>query len=96
MLELVVLAKPYFEREGLILALDDGRPIGFVHAGFGPSDDESRLSTELGVTVLLLTINHPEQATVAGELLARSEDYLHCRGAEGALRRGDQAAQSVL
>jgi GNAT superfamily N-acetyltransferase len=82
MLDLLVLSKPYFDREGLILALDDGRPIGFAHAGFGPNEDETRLSTEMGVTVLLLTINHPEEAAIGAELLARSEDYLRRRGAK--------------
>lgn len=78
--DLLVLAKPYFDREGLILALDDKRPVGFVHAGFGPNDDESGLSTELGTTVLLLTVAHPEEPAIAAELLARSEDYLRRRG----------------
>jgi GNAT superfamily N-acetyltransferase len=82
MLDLLVLSKPYFDREGLILALDDGRPIGFAHAGFGPNEHETRLSTEMGVTVLLLTINHPEEAAIGAELLARSEDYLRRRGAK--------------
>ena len=82
MIELLVLAKPYFDREGLILALDGEQPIGFVHAGFGPSEDESRLSTEMGVTVLLLTIAHPDEAAIGAELLARSEEYLHRRGAK--------------
>jgi ribosomal protein S18 acetylase RimI-like enzyme len=82
MLDLLVLSKPYFDREGLILALDEQRPVGFVHAGFGPNEDETRLSTEMGVTVLLLTINHPDEMTVGTELLARSEDYLRRRGAK--------------
>jgi GNAT superfamily N-acetyltransferase len=79
--DVLVLAKPYFDREGLILALDDERPVGFVHAGFGPNADESGLSTELGVTVLLLTVNHPDEPAIAAELLSRSEEYLHRRGA---------------
>ncbi|HEY2147640.1 MAG TPA: GNAT family N-acetyltransferase [Pirellulales bacterium] len=82
MFDLVVLAKPYFDREGLILALDDERPVGFVHAGFGPNEDESGLSTEMGTTVLLLVVGHPEEQTIAAELLARSEEYLRRRGAK--------------
>ncbi len=80
MFDLVVLAKPYFDREGLILALDDERPVGFVHAGFGPNSDESGLSTEMGATVLLLVVSHPEEQAIAAELLARSEEYLRRRG----------------
>ena len=44
-----VLSKPYFDSRGLIVALDDGAPVGFAHAGFGPNSDESGLSTQLGV-----------------------------------------------
>jgi GNAT superfamily N-acetyltransferase len=82
MFDLVVLAKPYFDRKGLILALDDQRPVGLVHAGFGPNEEESGLSTEMGTTVLLLVVSHPDEQTIAAELLARSEDYLRCRGAK--------------
>ena len=43
-----VLAKPYFDQAGLIVATEDERPIAFAHAGFGPTDDESEISHELG------------------------------------------------
>jgi GNAT superfamily N-acetyltransferase len=82
MIEQSVLSKPYFDRDGLILALDDERPVGFVHAGFGPNEDESRLSTELGVTVMLLTVGHADESAIASQLLAHSEEYLRRRGAK--------------
>ncbi len=82
MLEQFVLAKPYFDREGLILALDGARSIGFVHAGFGPDETGSKPSTAVGVVVMLLVISHPEQASVAKQLLALAEDYLRRRGAK--------------
>ncbi len=81
-LDLLVLSKPYFDREGLILALDDERPVGFAHAGFGPNEDESGLSRELGVIVLLLVVSHPEEAAIRAGLLAQSEGYLRRRGAK--------------
>ena len=68
-LETFVLAKPYFDRHGLILAVDDDRPVGFVHAGFGPCDDGSKISTELGVTCMLMTVPHPEQDAIAQQTL---------------------------
>jgi GNAT superfamily N-acetyltransferase len=80
--EQLVLNKPYFERDGLWLALENEEPQGFVHAGFGPSEDESTLSTDLGVTSILLVRPRNDQADVAGELLRRSEEYLHDRGAK--------------
>jgi GNAT superfamily N-acetyltransferase len=82
MFDLIVLAKPYFDREGLNLAFDGDRPVGFVHAGFGPNEDESGLSNEMGTTALLLVVPHPDEQTIAAELLARSEDYLRRRGAK--------------
>jgi ribosomal protein S18 acetylase RimI-like enzyme len=82
MLEQLVLAKPYFDRDGLIMAFDNNRPIGFVHAGFGPNDDETGLSTELGVVVMLLVVAHAEEAAIAARLVAMAEDYLRSRGSK--------------
>jgi GNAT superfamily N-acetyltransferase len=82
MLEQFVLAKPYFDREGLILALDDARPIGFVHAGFGPDETGSKPSNTIGAIVMLLAVSHPEQETVTKRLLALAEEYLQRRGAQ--------------
>ncbi len=80
--EQLVFAKPYFDHEGLILAFDDGRPVGFAHAGFGPNDRLDRLSTEQGVICLVLVRPDSAQAEVAAGLLERCEAYLHRRGAK--------------
>lgn len=80
--ENIVLAKPYFDRHGLIIACDGARPIGFVHAGFGASDDDQALDTSAGTICQLLTVAHPQQATTALELLSAGEDYLRQRGAK--------------
>lgn len=80
--ENIVLAKPYFDRAGLIVACDGARPIGFVHAGFGSNDDHSALDTSSGTICQLLTLPHPHQPTTALELLAAGEDYLRKRGAK--------------
>ncbi len=77
----MVLSKPYFDRHGLILALDGERPVGFVHAGFGPSDDMSRVSHERGVTCILLVASDADVATIERGLLQHSEEYLTSRGA---------------
>ena len=52
-LESTVLSKPYFEREGLIVATEDDQVIGFVHAGFGPDANGARLDTSIGATSML-------------------------------------------
>jgi GNAT superfamily N-acetyltransferase len=82
MLDRTVLAKPYFDRAGLLLATDDGKPIGFAHAGFGPTDDESTLSTEIGASILTVVAPHAEEEAIAAELISRCEAYLRSRGAK--------------
>jgi len=81
LLEQSVLAKPYFDRQGLVLAWEDGRPLGFVHAGFGPNEAQTDLDTSTGITCLLAVKPHGEEAAIRTELLARSESYLRARGA---------------
>lgn len=81
-LEEQVLAKPYFENEGLIVAVDGGRPVGFAHAAFGPTDNQAHLSRQLGVTCLILVDGRCSQQGIADELLARSEAYLRGHGAQ--------------
>lgn len=79
--EQYVLNKPYFDRLGLWVAEEDGRTLGFVHAGFGPTDDESRLSTDLGVTAMLLVHPLAHGRGIEKALLDHSEEYLRSRGA---------------
>jgi ribosomal protein S18 acetylase RimI-like enzyme len=81
LLEQLVFSKPYFDPAGLILAFRDGHPVGFVHAGFGPNDEGTALSTEMGTTYLLMLENGVNDRALANELLARSEAYLRGRGA---------------
>jgi hypothetical protein len=45
LLEYGVFSKLNFDRHGLIVALRDEQPVGFVHAGFGPTDDGLALDT---------------------------------------------------
>lgn len=81
LLEQLVLSKPYFQRHGLILATDADQPVGFVHAGFGASEDRSAICVDQGTTCMLMVASHPEQSGIADELLARSEQYLREGGA---------------
>jgi ribosomal protein S18 acetylase RimI-like enzyme len=80
-LEEYVFAKPYFDPAGLILALEEGVAVGFVHAGFGPNADESGLSTANGVICSLGVRPAFRNHGVASELLRRAEGYLSGRGA---------------
>ncbi len=78
----LIFAKPYFDRHGLIVAVDDEVPVGFAHASFGPTDDERDLSTRWGVTSLVMVRANYQRRGIAAELVARSEEYLRSRGAE--------------
>lgn len=77
-----VFGKPYFDNEGLILAVDDDRPVGFAHAGFGPHETRDRVATDAGVICLVLVRPDCAQAgEVAEGLLERCEAYLRRHGA---------------
>lgn len=82
LLEIAAFSKPYFDPQGLIVAQREGQVVGFVHAGFGCSDDGSSLSTDFGVTSMLMVDPESAEPSLAPELLAASEDYLHARGAK--------------
>jgi GNAT superfamily N-acetyltransferase len=82
LLDRLVLSKLYFDPAGLVLATDDDLPIGFAHAGFGPVEDESALSYEMGAAILTIVAPHPQETTIAAELIARSEAYLCHSGAK--------------
>jgi ribosomal protein S18 acetylase RimI-like enzyme len=77
-----IFAKPYFNRDGLIIATDDDKPIGFCHAGFGPVDDESALSNDLGASIMVIVAPHPDESQIASELIQRGEQFLRSQGAK--------------
>jgi len=80
-LEQHVLAKPWFDRQGLIVACDGRRPVGFAHAGFGADCEQRGLDCSQGTTCLVLIAPHDERPQIARDLLAASEDYLRRKGA---------------
>ena len=77
----LVLSKLYFDRQGLIMALEEKKIVGFVHAGFGPNADESQIDTARGVVSLLLIHANHTDPHIADGLLAQAERYLSARGA---------------
>jgi ribosomal protein S18 acetylase RimI-like enzyme len=94
LLETAVFSKPYFDREGLVVAVEDGRAVGFAHAGFGPNAERSALDTTVGTTFLVVVVPHAEEARIGAELLARCEDYLRRRGATTLFGGGSPAMRS--
>ncbi|MCE9553230.1 MAG: GNAT family N-acetyltransferase, partial [Planctomycetes bacterium] len=84
----LVLAKPYFDPQGLIIAENDDSPIGFVHAGFGPADDLRTLSKRQGVVSTLMVDDDTHHEEIADALLQRAEEYLSHAGAENVMAGG--------
>jgi GNAT superfamily N-acetyltransferase len=80
LLEELVFAKPYFDRYGFMVAVDGARPVGFVHAALGASDDETSLSTDQGTICQVMVAPHPRKAEIEAELLAAGENYLRRHG----------------
>lgn len=75
-----VFCKPYFDPAGLIVAEEDGTLVGFVHAGFGPDETETRLATDTGVICMLNVRPGYQRRGIGTELLHRGEAYLRDRG----------------
>lgn len=80
--EQYVLAKMCFDPQGLILACNGDRVLGFVHASFGANELEDGISTELGTTALIVVRPDCDEPQVAAGLLEQSEAYLQRRGAK--------------
>ena len=81
LLDLLLFSQPYFDRHGLIVASEDDRLVGMVHAGFGCNDQHTDLNQLDGVICQLLV--HPERRRlgIGGELIERARQYLVERGA---------------
>jgi GNAT superfamily N-acetyltransferase len=86
--EQLVLSKPYFDRHGLIVAERGGRPVAFVHAGFGTNAAHSDIAYEWGVVCMLLVLPKDDSPALRGELLAQAEQYLRQHGAQRAQAGG--------
>lgn len=81
LLENYVYSKSYFDPNGLFVALDETRIIGFAHAGFGPSAGGKSLDRSTGVTSLLAVDPSHQRRGYGSELLRLSEKYLKESGA---------------
>ena len=91
LLEQLVFGKVCFGETGIFMAFDDGRPVGFAHAAFGPNQDRSWISTETGVICMLMVRPDTVESEVARGLLEECEAFLTSRGAKtiygGAVRQ---------
>ncbi len=83
-----VVGGPLFEAAGLIVAVRDGKAVGFAHAGFGPEAEDLgprprplRLSYAMGTVAMLVVEPGGDDAETEAGLLAEALRYLRRRGA---------------
>jgi len=81
-LERFTCSKLFFDPDGLIIAEDDGRTVGFVHAGFGSNATGDALDMQAGVTCMIAVSPPYRGRGIGSELLRRSEAYLRDHGAQ--------------
>ena len=87
-LERLILSKPYFDREGLLIAHNNDREyLGFVHAAFGSQSDGSGLDHEIGV-ISTLVVPDGDGSEVAARLLTCAEQYLQSHGSRQIIAGG--------
>ena len=79
-MEYFLFAKPYFDPDGLIVACDDHKIVGFAWAGCGPNDTDSALDPRSGVLCLLGVLPSHRRQGIGSELLRRAETFLRRRG----------------
>ena len=80
--ELFACSPPYFDRKGLIVALDGDRIVGYVHASFAVNAEETGLNTKDGIISAIMV--HPDfrRCRIGTELIRLAEEYLRSKGAE--------------
>src|SRR5438270_8024631 len=80
-LENYVFAKPYFDPDGLIVAVDNDQLVGFAHAGLGTNDAQTTLAPDSGVSCARGVRPSHSRRGIGTQLLERCERYLAGRGA---------------
>lgn len=81
LLEFFLLAKPFFDPAGLIVATEEDVLVGFSLAGFAPTSAWNGLDYHRGVTCAVAVLPSHQHRGIGSELLARAETYLRGRGA---------------
>jgi len=74
-----VAGKAYFDLDGLILAMDDGRPVAFAHAGFKSAD---WVIPDLRTGTVSMLAVEDGQLDAGVQVLAAAVRYLLRRGAK--------------
>lgn len=80
--EVLIYSQPYFDPNGLIVALNNGEIVGFVLAGFGPNSDQSALDYSQGVICAVIVHPNFRRQGIGRELVQQAEQYLKEKGAD--------------
>ena len=79
--EVLIFSQPYFDPNGLIVAVDNNEVVGFVLAGFGANPEGSALDYAQGVICAVIVHPNMRRQGIGHELVRRAEDYLKSKGA---------------
>lgn len=82
--ELILCRNP-FDAEGLVVAEEEGRIIGFAHASFGPESPggpSHQLDFEMGTVAMLVIEPGRDDCSLEQALFAHAESYLERKGAK--------------
>ncbi len=82
MVDDLILGKPFFDAAGFVMATEESEPIGFVHAGFCPTEDGANLDPTQGVLSQLRVVERDDTPKIAARLLEIADTYLRKRGSE--------------
>ena len=81
----MILTRLHFDAKGLILAEDDGRLVGFVHAAFGPeaaAGPSHQIDRTMGTVAMLVVDHDRDDPSLELSLFAQAEAYLESRQAK--------------
>lgn len=81
-LEKHIFSKIYFDRLGFCVACEDGRMVGFAHAGFPPNQDLTDLDKRSGVVSQLRVESREDSAEIGRRLLGNATGYCRSEGAK--------------
>lgn len=79
-LDYVVFSQVYFDRQGLIIAEQDGNVVGYAHAGFGTNESETAIVHDKGVVAAVMVRPDFRRQGIGTQLVRKAEEYLLKRG----------------
>ncbi len=77
--ETINYAQPYFDPQGLILALHDREPVGFIHAGFGFNAERTAIDPSVGLLCAVMVRPDYRRRGIGRALVRLAEQYLRDR-----------------